>query len=77
MDSLEYFNRTLTLSPVIGNKEVSAECNVEEMSDVERDGKTKAQKQDIDTKRLPLPPSTTNLKAISAAALVAARRKVI
>ena len=77
MDNLEYFNRTLLLSPVIGNKELSAECNDKEMHDIERDGKTKAQKQDVDSKRLPLPPSTTNLKAISAAALVAARRKVI
>ena len=51
--------------------------NDKQTKGIEGTAETNAEKQDVEPTRLPMPPSTTNIKAISAAALVAARRKVI
>lgn len=77
MDNLEYFNGIVFPTMLVDSKGSVDEGKDIAQKDVKDGGGTKTETQIVDTKRLPMPPSTTNLKAISAAALVASRRKVI
>ena len=75
MDNLEYFNGIVSPTMLVDGKESTIESKDVEEKDGEDGGNTKMEPQNAN--RLPMPPSTTNLKTISAAALVASRRKVI
>ena len=73
MDNLEYFN---------GGIPPSILADVSKIVDKGHDTLKRNNSQSIEeaqngkTKHLPMPPSNTNFKAISAAALVASRRQV-
>ena len=77
MDNLEYFDGIVLPTMSVDGKESSIEGKDVAGTGVKCDVKSTTEPQNADTNRLPMPPSTTNLKAISAAALVASRRKVM
>ena len=77
MDNLEYFNGAVPPSILDDiNKNDKNKDTKKEENDALDDKKLVEEAPNIEEKRLPMPPTNTNFKAISAAALVASRRKV-
>ena len=76
MDNLEYFNGTVPPSILADfNKNEDTGAQNKEKDNMEE--KTVTEEKDGNgDKRLPMPPINTNFKGITAAALVASRRKV-
>ena len=76
MDNLEYFNG-ITLTKMLGSeKDRTIKDKGASEKNTTGDSNSKDESQEPYSTRLPMPPSITNLKAISAAAIVASRRKV-
>ena len=76
MDNLEYFNGAVPQS-ILADYNKSEDTNVLKEKNDNKEGKTLTEdKERINDKRLPMPPMNTNFKGITAAALVASRRKV-
>ena len=73
MDNLEYFHGPLLVNPGKINEE-GKQCDKLKS---EVDQRSNQDPINTDIKHMPMPPTNTNFKAISAAALVASRRKVI
>ena len=73
MDNLEYFHGPLLVNPGKINEE-GKQCDKLKSEVDQRSNKDPI---NMDIKHMPMPPTNTNFKAISAAALVASRRKVI
>ena len=76
MDNLEYYNGAAPPSILdnINKKENNDSQTKEKDANEEKISTEETPK--IEEKPLPMPPTNTNFKAISAAALVASRRKV-
>ena len=78
MDNLEYFNGAVPPSILAdynkNNKNEDTSTTIEEY-DTKEGKKSTEDKEKIGDKRLPMPPMNTNFKGITAAALVASRRK--
>ena len=76
MDNLEYFNGTIPPSILEDfNKNKDTDAQNKEKDNKEEKMVTEEKEENGD-KRLPMPPINTNFKGITAAALVASRRKV-
>ena len=73
MDNLEYFNGVIPPSTLA---DVSKLVDKGHDALKNNNSQTREEAQNGKTKHLPMPPSNTNFKAISAAALVASRRQV-
>ena len=73
MDNLEYFHSPSLVDHSKINKE-RKQCDKQKS---EVDQRSNQDPINTDIKHMPMPPTNTDFKAISAAALVASRRKVI
>ena len=76
MDNLEYFNGAVPPS-ILADYNKNDDKNALNEENNTKEGKALTEdKERINDKRLPMPPINTNFKGITAAALVASRRKV-
>ena len=76
MDNLEYFNGAVPPS-ILADYNKNEDTKALNEKNGTKEGKPLAEdKERINDKRLPMPPMNTNFKGITAAALVASRRKV-
>ena len=76
MDNLEYFNGTVPPS-ILENFDKNEDTGAQNKENDNKEEKTATTEKDVNgDKRLPMPPINTNFKGITAAALVASRRKV-
>ena len=76
MDNLEYFNGAVPPSILADYNKKENTNALNEENGAKDDKKLTEDKERINDKRLPMPPINTNFKGITAAALVASRRKV-
>ena len=76
MDNLEYFNGTVPPS-ILEDFKKNEDTGAQNKENDNKEEKTATTEKDVNgDKRLPMPPINTNFKGITAAALVASRRKV-
>ena len=73
MDNLEYFHGP----SLVDHGKINEERKQCDKKKSEVDQRSNQDPINTDIKHMPMPPTNTNFKAISAAALVASRRKVI
>ena len=73
MDNLEYFHGP----SLVDHGKINEERKQCDKQKSEVDQRSNEDPINTDIKHMPMPPTNTNFKAISAAALVASRRKVI
>ena len=76
MDNLEYFNGTVPPS-ILEDFYKNVDTGAQYKENDNKEENTATREKDVNgDKRLPMPPINTNFKGITAAALVASRRKV-